>query len=467
MDMVRPRVRLMSVLATVLSMVLVAAGFADHAAADTVLDADGNAAPVYLTSGSSTESPDDVDETAGGTGSVDRIADVKGKNAAVRALAAHLKTNNDKARARLNQELAASRLGAELQQMVGSAAAGHYVDSHGRAVVNVTTDTAAQTVRAAGAEPRVVEYSLVELERTKQALDRLAQESGAGQVRSWGIDVIRDRVHVITGADTDDPQTTDFLIAARSNDAVRVSTTSAQMITTADLLGGQSLDSSGTTCSLGFNAEDVSGNPVLLTAGHCAQDYATFTHGGVEVGTVTSYTYPGSGDYAEAPITNTDYWSARGTVTGDQPSDDSSKKSGHGAKKAVGPGIQAVAGDTAMAVGASICKSGRATGWTCGKIESIDNTVNYNNQDGSTSIVSGLIQTTACSEDGDSGGANLSGDQAQGLTSGAAGYDDDGNPLTPPVCGAKVHKPDISWVQPISVPLTAYGLTLVTDSASR
>ncbi len=43
-------------------------------------------------------------------------------------------------------------------------------------------------------------------------------------------------------------------------------------------------------------------------------------------------------------------------------------------------------------------------------------TVNY----GNNRVVKGLFQHTACVEAGDSGGANMSGDYAQGITSGAA-----------------------------------------------
>ena len=70
--------------------------------------------------------------------------------------------------------------------------------------------------------------------------------------------------------------------------------------------------------------------------------------------------------------------------------------------------------------------------------------------------------TSACTEGGDSGGANIAGRQAQAVTSGGAGYDDDGNPSTPAVCGEKVGQANVSYVQPVNEILQQYNLTIST-----
>ena len=70
--------------------------------------------------------------------------------------------------------------------------------------------------------------------------------------------------------------------------------------------------------------------------------------------------------------------------------------------------------------------------------------------------MSGLTETSACTEGVDSGGAGMSGTQAQGLTSGGAGYGGRA------VCGEKVRQPNISSIQPVREALSAYRLTLVT-----
>ncbi len=75
-----------------------------------------------------------------------------------------------------------------------------------------------------------------------------------------------------------------------------------------------------------------------------------------------------------------------------------------------------VAGSTEAPVGAAICRSGSTTGTHCGTILAKDQTVVY-----PEGAVSGLTRTNVCAEGGDSGGPWLSGDQAQGVTSGGSG----------------------------------------------
>jgi streptogrisin C len=75
-----------------------------------------------------------------------------------------------------------------------------------------------------------------------------------------------------------------------------------------------------------------------------------------------------------------------------------------------------VNGSTESPVGAAICRSGSTTGTHCGTILAKNQTVNY-----PEGTVTGLTQTDVCAEGGDSGGSWLSGDQAQGVTSGGSG----------------------------------------------
>ncbi|HEY9291063.1 MAG TPA: S1 family peptidase, partial [Microlunatus sp.] len=305
-------------------------------------------------------------------------------DAAVRALAQHLDIGVGEARQRVADEAAASRLGAELSDRLGDATAGNYVDSRGQAVVNVTSAAAAATVRAGGAHARWVTNSLTILESTRAALDDLADRGGAGQTQSWGIDIVHNRIRVVVAATAEDAQTRSFLTAARAAGPVSVIDTEATMRSMSGLSGGEQIDFDEDACSIGFNALDADQNPVLLTAGHCGQEYATFSRDGLAIGTTTNYTFPGSGDYAEVPVSN-GYWTARAAA-------------GSGTR------VQTVSGADEVAPGASICTIGRTTGWSCGTVGTIDNTVNYDNGDGSTSTVTGLTATTACAEPGDSGG---------------------------------------------------------------
>ncbi len=101
-----------------------------------------------------------------------------------------------------------------------------------------------------------------------------------------------------------------------------------------------------------------------------------------------------------------------------------------------------VRGSTQAAVGASICRSGSTTGWRCGVIRQHGASVTY-----AQGTVSGLTRTTACAEPGDSGGSFISGNQAQGMTSGGSGNCSVG--------GTTYH-------QPVNEALSVYGLTLRT-----
>jgi streptogrisin C len=89
-----------------------------------------------------------------------------------------------------------------------------------------------------------------------------------------------------------------------------------------------------------------------------------------------------------------------------------------------------------------VCRSGRTTGWRCGTILGRNETVNY-----PQGAVSGLTRSNACAEGGDSGGSWISGNQAQGVTSGGSGNCSSGG---------------TTWFQPVNEILGVYGLTLVT-----
>lgn len=103
---------------------------------------------------------------------------------------------------------------------------------------------------------------------------------------------------------------------------------------------------------------------------------------------------------------------------------------------------QLVRGSNEAPVGASICRSGSTTHWHCGNVLAKNVTVNY-----SQGTVYSLTQTSVCVEGGDSGGSYISGDQAQGVTSGGSGNCTAG--------GQSIYQP----IKPI---LSRYGLTLHT-----
>ncbi|MGC5017781.1 S1 family peptidase [Micromonospora sp. DT47] len=108
-------------------------------------------------------------------------------------------------------------------------------------------------------------------------------------------------------------------------------------------------------------------------------------------------------------------------------------------------GTVPVNGSTEATVDASICRSGSTTGTRCGVIQARNATVNY-----PEGTVTGLTRTNVCAEPGDSVGAWLSGDQAQGVTSGGSGDCTRGG---------------VTFFQPINEILQRNNLTLVAANS--
>ncbi|MFB6550870.1 S1 family peptidase [Streptomyces sp. NPDC056405] len=87
-----------------------------------------------------------------------------------------------------------------------------------------------------------------------------------------------------------------------------------------------------------------------------------------------------------------------------------------------------VKGSQRAAVGATVCKSGATTKWTCGTISSYNNSVTYTDPGQPRTLVKGLAKSSVCIHKGDSGGAWITNQgQAQGLTSGSSDLDCDGS----------------------------------------
>jgi streptogrisin C len=99
-------------------------------------------------------------------------------------------------------------------------------------------------------------------------------------------------------------------------------------------------------------------------------------------------------------------------------------------------------------LGDRVCLSGSTSGYHCGRVEALGETVNY----GDGNVVNGLTRTSVCAEAGDSGGPFMSGNQAQGTLSGGSGGC---------LLGGE------SYFQPIQEVLRTYALTLMTGGEAR
>lgn len=320
-----------------------------------------------------------------------------------------------------------------LDGKLGSRTIGSYVDDTGALVVAVSDEATALLVRQAGAVPKLVRYTAEQLFAVQAQLDHVALSSTAGQVKSWYVDPITGTVVVSVPTGARDSITKRFLRKALANgDKVTLRRSPGRVTTTDEqfgLLGGYQVDkNTGYTCSLGFNATTSDGARIFVTAGHCTAGKPSFSRNGYIIGNTRSSSFPGN-DFGTVSVI--EGWDQQGRV------------------ERWGATDVQVRGTADAMVGSDLCKSGKSTGWTCGKIVARNVTVNY----GNNKVVRGLIEHTACVEVGDSGGANMTGDYAQGITSGAA--------LISGQCLDKHGQQNESYSQPIGEALSASGASLV------
>jgi streptogrisin C len=327
----------------------------------------------------------------------------------IEAMRRDLGLSPDQARARLDRELAASQLEQELQQILASSYGGAWLTDDARALVVAVTDAgAAQTVREAGALPRLVAHGVAELDRVRSSLDRHASAAPA-PVTSWYVDLASNSVVVRALPDGLDEAAAFVAASGADPSTVRVLPTTERP----DLLqglefevvGGERFNGPQGACSVGFSVVDGSNfSPGYITAGHCVTGVAQPTvtgHNGVVQGQAFPVAYPGS-DYALVGLNSSWLVGQRITVRPNE--------------------ILNVIGAQELVVGSSVCRSGFATGWQCGFIRNKGVSVRY--PDGNT--VNGLTETNACAAPGDSGGpfVGLAGGGeaiAVGLTSGGTG----------------------------------------------
>ncbi len=230
-----------------------------------------------------------------------------------------------------------------------------------------------------------------------------------------------------------------------------------------DIFGGQGyVTDANVTCSAGFGAFDrTTGAPLILTAGHCANDGASNITTAVE----PASSAPAGGATTALPAVlaplGTFGFSQFGgpgntaiTGTGDNPGNVGTDiavikdlAAGVGIQPAVAtwdnmadPGASAVKiiGKLAPFPGQPVCRSGRTTGWKCGTVDSVGiwaipgpNTLppSYDND---LRAVRAFDSTSVKSKGGDSGGPWISGNFAVGTHAGAEVEADGDSPRSAP-----------------------------------
>uniref|UniRef100_UPI00278C5708 S1 family peptidase n=1 Tax=Streptomyces venezuelae TaxID=54571 RepID=UPI00278C5708 len=319
---------------------------------------------------------------------------------------------------RLAAERAAARVESEARKTAGGAYGGSWFDSGtGRLVVALTARDEEADVRALGADTRLVRHTAAALDRAKARLDAAPAPSG---VAGWHVDPRSNSVVVtVVRAERNAPAVRAFVDRARAAGPVTVAeTATAPRTYAAGTVGGDPYYTGNVRCSIGFS---VYGG--FVTAGHCGGAGAAVRGwDGSAMGTFQGSSFPGN-DYAYVSI-HSGWWTVPvvlgwGTVPD-----------------------RLVRGSAEAPVGSSICRSGSTTKWHCGTVLAKNETVNY-----SQGAVQQMTKTSVCAEGGDSGGAFISGDQAQGVTSGGWGNCSSGGE---------------TWFQPVNEILGRYGLTLHT-----
>ncbi|KOG08101.1 MULTISPECIES: S1 family peptidase [Streptomyces] len=319
---------------------------------------------------------------------------------------------------RLSAEKAAVAVEKAARRSAGAAYGGSWFDpANGRLVVAVTDRAEEAEVRALGADTRLVRHSAAALDRAKARLDTLRAPAG---VAGWHVDPRTNSVVVdVVRSERQTPAVRSFVDRARAGGPVTVAETAqAPRTYAAGTVGGDPYYTGNVRCSIGFS---VYGG--FVTAGHCGRAGAAVRGwDGSAMGTFQGSSFPGD-DYAYVSI-HSGWWTVPvvlgwGTIPD-----------------------QLVRGSAEAPVGSSICRSGSTTHWRCGTVLAKNETVNY-----SQGAVYQMTKTSVCAEGGDSGGSFLSGDQAQGVTSGGWGNCSSGGE---------------TWFQPINEILGRYGLRLHT-----
>ena len=335
------------------------------------------------------------------------------------AMRRDLHLSDDQIGRRLATEAGAPLVQKTLQDKLGSAYAGAWIPSGADKLTVAITDPAdAAEVRAQGANPAVVKRSRADLDKSRSALDEHAKR--AGDVRGWYVDVTTNSVVVLAkpGAEAA------ARAFAKQSGAGTVTVVAAkeQPKPVYDIRGGDQYVINGNTlCSVGFA---VAGG--FVSAGHCgAAGSPTLGYNNVSQGTFAASQFPGN-DFSW--IRTTSSWTPQPWVNN------------------YAGGMVLVSGSQDAAIGSSICRSGRTTQWRCGTLQGRNETVNY-----AQGAVTGLSRMSACAEPGDSGGSVISGNQAQGVTSGVTGNCTSGG---------------TTWFQPVNEILSTYGLSLTTSGGT-
>jgi hypothetical protein len=195
-----------------------------------------------------------------------------------------------------------------------------------------------------------------------------------------------------------------------------------------NLISGQLITKAGARCTLGFNVHSATARYVLV-AGHCLGGGGTWSGVGGVIGPEAGASFPGN-DFGLISVQSA---AALSTPLVD--------------RYTAGPDVTII-GVKSPAAGMPVCSSNPVTGWRCGSITAINQTVCY-----AQGCVTGLARSTICQEAGASGAPVVTNPgagttvYAVGLSSGSSGNCSSGG---------------TTFIQPVAEPLSVYGVTMHT-----
>jgi hypothetical protein len=273
------------------------------------------------------------------------------------------------------------------------------------------------------------------LEAVKAALVTAGGPPGT----TWAVDIRANTVVVTLPRSAGDARA-EALVAAtrRFGSRVRMHRAEGPARPSIMLRGGQDITGvNGAACSVGFNVRRANDRRFFLTAGHCTILEANWNRLGNTLGPTVQSDHP-LNDYGMVRILDPAFWKPKGEILD------------FGTPVAVTAFGQAP-------VGATVCKTGRTTGTTCGAILNHNLAILYQAPPPLGGLVLDLTEVNACNRPGDSGGPVYQptaqfGPVAQGLTSGTI-VDNAGNCLP----GALAR----TYVQPVGEALAAYNVQLL------
>jgi hypothetical protein len=177
----------------------------------------------------------------------------------------------------------------------------------------------------------------------------------------------------------------------------------------------------GYECSMGFSGYTTAGVRQFITAGHCGTQISGEAYGGY----ITGPDANGNAYWAEAGPVGTPIASEEQFGNGmDYSVINAPTTAAVGGAETWSQGEPwslpafLISGESAGEVGATLCKSGVTSGWTCGTILAVDDPQQIDDDNGVAHTVNSIIATT-CLLPGDSGGGAMIGNDAVGIDSGS------------------------------------------------